>query len=457
MRRLFWKIFLYFLLIILLVSSAVILLTYFRDQEFPPLANQSFAQQAIAEYGRKATDAYESQGIIAVDAFSRKILRNSGIRLILFDAAGHPLSQQRIPRYMEHLVRRAKQSGEVVMPMMGRRNGLASVVYSTSGKTYFVAIGLPERPQSKHLFQGLIHGFLGWQLLLLLAVTAVVCYFLARSLTAPISQLRQATRKFAAGDLSIRLGNQIKGRNELAGLAHDFDNMAGEIESLIGRQKNLLRDISHELRSPLTRLGIALELVRQAESSPVRDKALQRIELEAERMNTMIGQLLNLTRLESGHREVPQQNFDLRVLLDQLVADANYEAETQQCKVVLSAPEAVPFHGSQELLAQALENIIRNGLKYTAENSVVAVTLSVTAATLLLTITDQGPGVPEESLGKLFEPFYRVAAARDRQTGGTGIGLAIAERAIKLHSGTIVAKNRPEGGLLIEITLPIAA
>ncbi len=454
MRRLFWKIFLYFLLIIVLVSSAVVLLTYFRDQEFPPLANQNFAQQAIAEYGRKAIHAYESSGIIAVDRFSRKTLRDSGIRLILFDDAGRPLTQQKIPRSMEHMVHRAKRSGEVVFPMRGRRNGLASVVHSASGKTYFVAIALPERPQSKRLFQGMMHGFLGVQLLLLLAVTAVVCYFLARSLTAPIGRLRQATQKFAAGDLSIRIGDQIKGKNELAGLAADFDNMAGEIESLIGRQKNLLRDISHELRSPLTRLGIALEMARQAESSTTQDKALQRIELEAERMNTMIGQLLNLTRLESGHRELQLQTFDLCGLLEQLVADANYEAETQQCKVVLSAPETVSFYGSQDLLAQALENIIRNGVKYTAENSVVTVELSVTPTTLSIVITDQGPGVPEESLTKLFEPFYRVAAARDRQTGGTGIGLAIADRAIKLHSGTITAKNRPEGGLLIEINLP---
>ena len=455
MRRLFWKIFLYFLLIILLVSSAVILLTYFRDQEFPPLANQNFAQQAIAEYGRSAIRAYESQGTVAVDRFGKKMLGDSGIRLILFDGNGQPLSRQRIPRYMEHMVRRAKRSGEVVFPMMGRHNGLASMVHSTSGKTYFVAIGLPERPQSKHLFQGLMHGFLGGQLLLLLVVTAAVCYFLARSLTAPIGRLRQATRQFAAGDLSIRLGDQIKGKNELAELAHDFDNMAGEIESLIGGQKNLLRDISHELRSPLTRLGIALELARQVGSADAQDKALQRIELEAERMNTMIGQLLNLTRLESGHREVKLQKFDLRVLLDQLVADANYEAETQQCEVVLSAPETAIFCGSQELLAQALENIIRNGLKYTAVNSVVTVELSVTSTSLSIVVADHGPGVPEESLPKLFEPFYRVAAARDRQTGGTGIGLAIAERAIKLHSGSITAKNRPQGGLLIEINLPI--
>jgi len=339
--------------------------------------------------------------------------------------------------------------------MMGARNGLASVVHGPSGKTYFVAISLPERPAAQNLVKGVTHGFLGWRLLILLAITAVVCYFLARSLTSPIGRLRRATRKFADGNLSTRIGNQIKGNNELAGLAHDFDEMAGKIETLVGAQKNLLRDISHELRSPLARLGIALELARQQESSTAQNKALARIELEAERMNIMIGQLLNLTRLESGVNVVPVQKFDLQELLANLVEDANYEAKIRQCQVAYNAPEGAIYKGSQELLAQALENVIRNAVKYTADNTTVSVDLIEAAECWTIQVADHGPGVPEESLEKLFEPFYRVAAARDRQTGGTGIGLAIAERAIKLHSGTITAKNCSQGGLLIEITLPI--
>ena len=224
---------------------------------------------------------------------------------------------------------------------------------------------------------------------------------------------------------------------------------------MVGAQKNLLRDISHELRSPLARLGIALELARQQESSAAQIKALARIELEAERMNIMIGQLLNLTRLESGVNVVPVQKFDLQELLTNLVEDANYEAKIRQCRVVYNAPDFAIYKGSEELLAQALENVIRNAVKYTADNTTVSVDLIEAAEYWTIQVADHGPGVPEESLDKLFEPFYRVAAARDRQTGGTGIGLAIAERAIKLHSGTITAKNRSQGGLLIEITLPI--
>ncbi|WP_321393088.1 ATP-binding protein [uncultured Desulfuromusa sp.] len=455
MRSLFLKFFSYFLLILLLVSTAVIALTYLRDQEFPPLAHQDFARKAVTEYGRKAIEAFESDGITEVDKLTKKLYVKSGIHLQLFDANGQPLTNLRVPMRMQHMIHRALQTGEVVFPRGGSRNGLASAVQSPSGQTYFVAISLSDRPPPRGLIRAITHGFLGWKLLILLAITAVVCYLLARSLTSPISRLRQATRKFAAGDLSVRIGHQVRGKNELAELAHDFDEMAGKIEALVETQKNLLRDISHELRSPLTRLGIALELARQQDRPETQAKSLDRIALESERMNTMIGQLLNLTRLENNASKESFQQFDLRGLLADLVADANFEAKTRQCTVTYKAPEVVVYFGSRSLLAQALENVIRNAIKYTADSSTVSVNLFQTTEELTIQIADQGPGVPDDALLKLFDPFYRVAAARDRQSGGTGIGLAIAERAVKLHSGTITATNLKTGGLLIEVKLPI--
>ena len=454
MRSLFLKIFLYFLLIILLVASAVVVLTYFRDREFPPLSHQGFAQRAIAEYGREATRAYEKEGVPAVDKFSRRLLQESSTYLVLFDRQLQPLTSGRVPHRLQRMAQRALSSGEVVFPMMGRQNGLASVVHSDSGDIYVVALTLPDRPPSRNLLKGVTHGFLGWQLLVLLLITAIVCYVLARSLTAPIGRLREATRRFAAGDLGTRIGSQVKGSQELSGLASDFDEMAAKIEGLVAAQKRLLRDISHELRSPLSRLGIALELARQPDSPEARGKALERIALEAERMNEMIGQLLSLTRMENGSGEFRSEEFDLRELLTALVADAQYEAESRGCRVALNAPEAVMFRGSEEHLARALENVVRNAVKYTAGESIVDVTMDAMAGGVVIRVADRGPGVPEETLEKLFEPFYRVADARDRQSGGTGIGLAIAERAIRLHRGGIRALNRPEGGLLIEIRLP---
>jgi two-component system sensor histidine kinase CpxA len=456
MRSLFLRIFFTFLVTILVVVAAVVVLTLVRDREFPPLTHQEFVRQAIKEYGRQTIQAYEREGVEKADAFAAELFRKHDIRLLLFDRHGRPLTRQRVPRRMEHMVQRAMRSGEVVFPMMGARNSLASVVRTPSGGTYIVALALPERPPAGQLARGVTHGFLGWQLLLLLVAAAIACFFLARSLTSPVSRLRQATRRFAGGDLSTRIGSSVKGNNEISGLAHDFDEMAGKIENLVKSQQQLLRDISHELRSPLARLGIALELARQEENPEVRGKALARIELESERMNEMIGQLLSLTRLGSGSVELQQEEFDLRELLGKLVQDADYEAKTRDCDVIFTAPQAVPYTGSRELLARALENVIRNAVRYTPDGSRVTVDMRHDQQRLLIRIADQGPGVPQEALGRLFEPFYRVADARDRQSGGTGIGLAIAERAVTLHSGSIRASNRPEGGLLVEISLPVA-
>jgi len=452
MRSLFLKIFFYFLLIIVLVSTTVMVLTYFREQQFPLLSHQNFARQAVTEYGRKAISTYEKGGIDRLDQLTLRLQQNVGIRLVLFDAQGNPLTHRPNPRRFRHLAQKALQSGEVVFPMMGQRNSLAMTLTGPSGTTYVVAVNVPTRPSAQSALRNMVHGFLGWELLALLLITALVCYFLSRSLTSPITRLRQATRSFADGDLSTRIGDKIKGTTELAELAHDFDEMAEKIESLVESKQRLLRDISHELRSPLTRMGIALELARQGQPES-RGKALTRIELEAERMNTMIGQLLGLTRLETGAEVPPFQKFNISQLLAQLVDDANFEATQRQCRVV--------FHGTEnlecvaELLAQAVENVIRNAVKYTADRTTVTVDLTGAADTVTIEVADQGSGVPEELLDKLFEPFYRVADARDRQSGGTGIGLAIARHAIKLHGGTISADNRSGGGLRVRIELPL--
>lgn len=454
MRSLFVKFFLSFLLIIILISTVGIFLTFLRDQEFPPLASQHFARQAIAEYGREAIEAFDEGGSDEVDEYTDELYKDAGIRIILFDSDARPLTRRKFPRRLQHMARRALQANEVVFPMMGQRDLLASPLQDAAGNTYVVAIGLPDKPPARQLVRSLTHGFLGWQLLILLGLTAVVCFFLARSLTAPISRLRKATRQLAAGNLATRVGDQVKGKTEIGGLARDFDEMAGRIEALVAAQKRLLRDISHELRSPLARLGVALELARQDANPEAREKALERIELEAERMNEMIGQLLSLTRLESGASELQCSEFDVTEMLSGLVQDADFEAKNRGCEVVFNGDLAVCLVGSPELLARALENVIRNAVKYTAANSTVRVDLSTGEKGLHIRVSDQGPGVPEESLEKLFEPFYRVADARDRQSGGTGIGLAIADRAIKLYGGSIHARNRSEGGLMMEIYLP---
>jgi len=234
--------------------------------------------------------------------------------------------------------------------------------------------------------------------------------------------------------------------------------MAAQIETLVMSQRRLLGDISHELRSPLVRLSVALGLVkRRAETeAPGLIEPLNRIERESERLNDLIGQLLTLTRLETSPGDVAKTPIVLQDLIGQIVADADFEAQAGNRKVEFPNPEECKVWGNVELLQSAIENVVRNGVHYTAENTTVSVTLRCAKeGGALISVRDHGKGVPVEALNDLFRPFYRVADARDRRTGGTGLGLAISERAVRLHGGTITAANAPEGGLVVEIMLPV--
>jgi two-component system, OmpR family, sensor histidine kinase CpxA len=270
-------------------------------------------------------------------------------------------------------------------------------------------------------------------------------------------KLRAATRRVAGGDLKARVGPAIgKRRDELADLGRDFDLMAERIESLMMAQHRLVSDISHELRSPLARLGVALELARQRAGDEAKSP-LDRIEREADRLNELIEQLLTLSKLEIGNQPAPGRPVDLELLVRQIASDADYEARDRNRVARVVASESWVTTGSEELLRRAVENVVRNAVRYTAENTEVEISLRREPPSLaVITVRDHGPGAPESSLMDIFRPFYRVADARDRQTGGVGLGLAIAERAVKLHGGTVSASNAPDGGLIVEIKLPAA-
>jgi two-component system sensor histidine kinase CpxA len=239
----------------------------------------------------------------------------------------------------------------------------------------------------------------------------------------------------------------------------DFDAMAERIETLVKAQSRLLNDISHELRSPLARLNVALGLARQR-SGPESASMLERIELEAGRLNELIGRLLTLARMEDGEQHVPSTP----VLLDEVVLnvaeDAEFEAQARHCHVRSEIPAGSwGVRGDASLLHSAVENVVRNAIRYTREGTTVEIHLEKTEgagrAEAVVRVTDCGSGVPAEALEKLFRPFYRLDDARGRQTGGVGLGLAITERAVRFHGGRVAAVNRAEGGLMVEIHLPL--
>jgi two-component system sensor histidine kinase CpxA len=297
-------------------------------------------------------------------------------------------------------------------------------------------------------------------LIILIITSGLVCYFLSWYLTKPIVRLRTATRQLAAGDLTARSGAPVSGRrDEVAGLMRDFDAMAERLETLMKAQSRLLNDISHELRSPLARLNVALGLARQRAGVESADM-LERIELEASRLNELIGRILTLARLEDGEQRVPQTPVSLNELVENIAEDAEFEAQARHCHVHVEIPQGQwEVRGNASLLHSAVENVVRNAIRYTQERTSVEIELAseagATGREAVLKISDNGPGVPTDALDKLFEPFYRLDDARGRLTGGVGLGLAITERAVRFHGGKVSAFNRAEGGLRIEIRLPM--
>jgi two-component system sensor histidine kinase CpxA len=290
-------------------------------------------------------------------------------------------------------------------------------------------------------------------ILLLTVAGGIFCYVISRYLTKPLYKLGAAAANIAEGRLETRVDPSLTNRrDEIADLARNFDRMAERIEALITGQRRLLGDISHELRSPLSRLTVALGLVKQGPAEEAAEN-LERIGLEARRLDTLIGQLLALTRIDSGVDRGSPAPFDLTNLVQEVADDGDFEARARHRSVVIKQADACTAHGFEELLRSAVENVVRNAIRHTAEGTAVEISLQTSNARALLRVRDYGPGVPESRLSEIFLPFRRVANGYPE---GAGLGLAIAERAVSVHRGTIRAMNAPSGGLIVEIDVPLA-
>jgi two-component system sensor histidine kinase CpxA len=265
-------------------------------------------------------------------------------------------------------------------------------------------------------------------------------------LVKPILQLGKTTKLFADGDLKVR--TNIKRRDEIGQLSRDFDEMAERIESLITSQQNLNRDISHELRSPLARMNVALELAKNSKNN---GNFLARIETESQRLNEMISDILTLSKLESNTANVEKTEVNLKSLVETVVSDVAFEAEGKGKSVEILQTDEIKVHGNERLLRSAVENVLRNAVRYTKDK--VEVSLQKNGAKAIVTIRDYGEGIPENELKEIFRPFYRVSQARERKSGGIGLGLAITEQAVRAHHGGVSAKNLGDG-LSVEIKLP---
>ena len=291
-------------------------------------------------------------------------------------------------------------------------------------------------------------------------LVGIFCFWLARHITGPVVQLREAAGQIADGRLSTRVSPALhRRRDEIGLLAQHFDRMAERIESLVTAQQRLLSTVSHELRSPLTRLSLAAGLVRQC-SPEETGEYLDRIELETEHLDKLIAQLLTLSRIESGADAcLTKEEIDLGGLIQEIAVDGNFEARARSCMVCVGPLESCITTGIADQLRRAIENVVRNAIRYTKAHSQVEITMRRAGEwpvpTAVIRVRDYGPGVPDTDLAKIFLPFYRVPSGDGSTISGTGLGLAITERIVRIHRGKIRAINAPDGGLIVELTLPL--
>ena len=467
MKSLFLKIFLSLWAALALSMVLAILVTIALRP--PRHEMESQAPQILAE----AVNAYQSGGEHGAHEYLEELWHTQHVRAFVFDLAGHEVSGRHVPSWIEDV----RQGGSLRGGPPRHRGWIDKLLppplvrqaLTLDGKRYTIVLELPPGPRI----------FFGPHDIPLLGIAVIlsglVCYLLAWSITSPVTRLRKAAQSLAAGDLSARTGAPVGGgRDDLTELMRDFDRMAERIEGLVDSQSRLLKDVSHELRSPLARLSVALGLARQRamkeaapglapQLAPELESALNRIELEADRLNQLIQRLLTISRLESGTDGMRKTRLSLRELVEQVANDAEYETPGRGCRVTAKTDAADEFlvEADPDLLRSAVENVVRNATRYTAEGTTVEVRLERQRAAngeeeIIVRVLDSGPGVPDEALPKIFEPFYRLDDARNRQTGGAGLGLSIADRAIRLHGGQLRASNRKEGGLEVEIRIPAA-
>jgi two-component system sensor histidine kinase CpxA len=433
MNSLFLKILLWFCctLIIFVVGSAFISALDLNQMDSDRRAP---AAQLLEFEMRQARYAYETSGRAGLVKFSEMLQRVYDVQGILTDENGRDLltGQDR-----SDLVRRARRRP----PYSFFRAGNSMLARAADdGKYWFFSL----RPRIQ---VGI--WFLQPEHLFMLAAGILLCYLLAYQFTRPIRELRHALEHFGRGDLSARVNSRR--RDELGLLAQSFDQMAERIETLLAAERRLLLDISHELRSPLARLGVAVELARSGDDL---ETALSRIQKESDRLNSLVGQLLQVTRAEGDPSVLRREPVRVDELVKQLVDDSLIEAQAHGCRLRYERTQPVTVQGDPELLRRAVENVIRNAIRYAPPETAVDVSLARNNGKVVVDVRDRGPGVPREALPRIFDAFYRVEPDRSRSSGGVGLGLSIARRAIELHRGSIRARNA-EPGLEVEMELPV--
>jgi two-component system OmpR family sensor kinase len=447
MGRLFWKIFFGFWLTLLLMGSTAGWLVWHHAKDhiahLEVLVDHPRADQNL----NKVAQILTHRGLGGLDQFmaKREMRRKHPLPMFIINEQDEDFLGRPVPRMLLDKVHQSlKEPGHSAIKQ----------VVTPEGEKLLIFIPRRDHPimQRGRFFPSDLPVL---PLLVLLLGSLLFSAGLAFYLTGPLQHLREATQRFAKGDLDSRVMDKMAGRrDEIVDLAADFDQMAAQVQQLIAGQQRLLNDVSHELRSPLARLQLAVALGRQQPEQF--ENMMGRVEKESQRLDTLVGELLTLSRLEAAVDNVEKDYFDVVGLVSLICSDAAFEGEKLGKSVIFEAGPECLLKGSIELLRRAIENIIRNAVFYTAENSRVSVSLIQSSTELVLAVSDEGLGVKEAELSQLFLPFIRMSHEQNSELPGYGLGLAIAARAIVLHKGTVQATKHESGGLCITVKLPIS-
>lgn len=407
--------------------------------------------EIAALYGEKAVSIFDRSGSGAALDYITGLQRTIRITGYLFDENGKEMLGQPVPDYIGEILAEARKKNGPARSFERGRPLFAVPLESRPGRIF--AGALPNLFKEKSSAATL------YRLLAAVFAAALLSWILAVRLTRPLKELGKTMRAFAAGSLDAREKRAARRKDDIGVLARDFNAMADRIEELLKGQRRLLADVSHELRSPLTRLGVGLELARRNIPEGNGD-AYDRMETELARVEGLIASLLKLSRLDALDRPEVRQPIDLSALLGQIAEDGDFEGAAHGRGVSADILPGVTITGDPALLRSAVENLVRNALRYSPEGETVVLSLKLRDEEWIrILVEDRGPGVPEGELENIFTPFHRVERARERTLPdeGCGLGLAIAGRAAALHGGTVTAQNRPEGGLAVEIVLPLGS
>lgn len=467
MRSLFVRIFLWFWITLVVAVTVTVLSSPFFTRSRPRLAEwERHSRDAMQNALDGLQMMVEQEGLDRIDELDRRARRGRGSRgradgppggggprahmgFAVYDASGLELVGRDAPPELAQLASRAAKSGAELVERSGALHLAARPVTSPEGQSVILATAARRPPNLVDLIEP---EALAVRLGILTLVAAGLVWLLARHLAGPVGALRVATQDIAGGDLSARVGDRVgRRRDEIGDLARDFDSMAERIEALVENQRRLLRDVSHELRSPLARLAVAMELGRKR-SGDGATALFDRMERETGALDELIGRLLELARLEGDPG--PSRVVDLTGILETVAADARFEAAGRGVQVVASIQAGLEVQGVEWALRSAVENVLRNAIRHAPDGSVVHLGAARAGTHARILVRDAGEGVPVEHLERIFEPFHRVDEAREHDSGGVGLGLAIAARAVRAHRGAISARNVAPTGLEVEVVVP---